>query len=201
MNIFKKENLTKTIAVLGMLIAITFIMVYTFLGTIPLGTVEATIAHLPTIIGSIILGPLAGAILGLAMGIISMIYVITQPTQLLSPFIANPLVSVLPRIFIGIVAYLCYALVKKLSGNKGEVPAIIVGTAMGSVTNTVGVLAMLYILYGNDVMNAMASAGIIWQSAMVGFVGIAMTNGVAEMTIIAILGTAIILALKKARLR
>ena len=42
-----------------------------FLGYIPLGIIRATTIHIPVIIGSLLLGPRAGAVLGFVFGLTS----------------------------------------------------------------------------------------------------------------------------------
>ena len=54
--------------------ALIIIMAFTpFLGYIPLGFTRATIIHVPVIIGSILLGPKKGAVLGGIFGLTSFI--------------------------------------------------------------------------------------------------------------------------------
>ena len=58
----------------------------------------------------------------------------------------NPLVSILPRMLIGVIAYYVYKLTIKFTKNvfvSGWITGVI-----GSLVNTVGVLGMIYILYG-----------------------------------------------------
>ena len=101
--------------VIGVLSAISIMMsMLPFIGYIPIGPIKATIMHIPVIIGAIIEGPVVGATIGLIFGLTSLWNAITQPV-ILSPLFLNPLVSVLPRILIGIVAYYVYQGVYKLS--------------------------------------------------------------------------------------
>ena len=49
--------------------AIIVLLAFTpFLGYIPLGFTRATIIHIPVIIGSLLMGPKKGAVLGLVFG-------------------------------------------------------------------------------------------------------------------------------------
>ncbi|WP_331836463.1 ECF transporter S component [Erysipelothrix piscisicarius] len=76
----KKKTLNYTLFTL--FAAIIILLSMTPLGFIHLGFIKATIVHIPVIIGSIILGPTAGAGLGLIFGINSMI----NNTPLAHPF-------------------------------------------------------------------------------------------------------------------
>ena len=97
----RRLNVRK-MTLIGVLSSISIIMsMLPFIGYIPIGPIKATIMHIPVIIGAIIEGPLVGAIIGLIFGLTSLWSAITQPV-LLSPLFYNPLVSVLPRVLIGV---------------------------------------------------------------------------------------------------
>lgn len=115
----------RQITIAGMLSAISIVMATTPLGYIPLGIANATTMHIPTIIGSILEGPYVGTFIGLIFGVSSFI---RQNT----PIFADPLVAILPRLLIGIVAYYTY----KLTKSSG------VAAVAGTLTNTVGVLGL-----------------------------------------------------------
>jgi uncharacterized membrane protein len=124
------ENVTskltvRQITVAGMLSAISIVMATTPLGYIPLGIANATTMHIPTIIGSILEGPYVGTFIGLIFGISSFI---RQNT----PLFADPIIAILPRLLIGIVAYYVY----KISKSAG------IAAIAGTLTNTVGVLGL-----------------------------------------------------------
>ncbi|WP_330665102.1 ECF transporter S component [Tepidibacter sp.] len=171
---------TRKMTVIGMLGAISIVLGMTPLGFIPIGPTKATIMHIPVIIAAMIEGPLVGAIVGLIFGIFSMIQNITNPTVISFVF-WNPLVSVLPRVLIGIVSYYSYISIKKIS--KNDILAVAFTGAIGTLTNTVGVLCMIYLLYGVRFVEAIgqdiSSVGKI-------IMGIGITNGIPEM-IVAIL--------------
>jgi len=134
---------TRQITVVGMLSAISIVMGLTGLGFIPFPTIKATIMHLPVIAGAIIEGPIVGAFVGLIFGLFSVYQNMTAPSAL-SFALLNPLVSVLPRILIGITSYYAFKLVRSKS-----IPLKVgVGAFVGSFTNTLGVMGMILALYG-----------------------------------------------------
>lgn len=110
----KKKLGSKTIAQAGILVAIVAIMSITPLGFIPLGPMNATINHIPVIIGSLIGGPIVGALTGLGFGLISWFNSFVRP-NITSFAFWNPLVSIFPRIIIGIVPYYIHKLIKGLN--------------------------------------------------------------------------------------
>ena len=102
----------------GIFTAIIIAMsVVPFLGYIPLGFMNATIIHVPVIIGTILLGPKYGAYLGLVFGMTSLIKATLTPTVtsfVFSPFVTiggysgnmwSVVIAIVPRVMIGVVAY------------------------------------------------------------------------------------------------
>lgn len=73
------------------------------LGFIPLGALKPTTVHVPVLIGAMATGPIGGAILGLAFGLMSLITHLTTPS-LFTPAFLNPLISILPRVLFGLFA-------------------------------------------------------------------------------------------------
>jgi uncharacterized membrane protein len=134
---------TRQITVVGMLSAISIVMGLTGLGFIPFPTIKATIMHLPVIAGAIIEGPVVGAFVGLIFGLFS-VYQNMMAPSVLSFALLNPLVSVLPRILIGITSYYAFKLVR----SKSLFLKVGVGAFVGSFTNTLGVMGMILALYG-----------------------------------------------------
>ena len=77
-----------------------------------------------------------------------------------------------------------------------EYISIIVGSAVGSLTNTVTVLGMMYILYAKRIVEQFAAAGKAGTANTI-LMGIATANGVPEMIVAVILSVVIVKALKK----
>lgn len=152
MNSFNVRKDTRLIVVTGMMLAITLILTFTPLGFIQVPPISITIMHLPVIIAGVIAGPISGFIVGLGMGLASMFKAISS-VNIADKVFVNPLVSVLPRIFIGVTAYYSYYYVKvvlqKLKSKnllKNGV-ATLVGALTGTLTNTILVLTMLYVVH------------------------------------------------------
>lgn len=125
--------LVRRIVVAGMMAAITVL-----LGLLPVGGfipfptgVNATTLHIPAIIGGILEGWLVGGLVGFFFGLFSLI-------RATVPLFKDPLVAILPRLFIGVTAYFAYAGLKRFN----ELVAVGVGAAVGTATNTVLVLGL-----------------------------------------------------------
>ena len=174
-----------------MLSSITVILGLTGYGFVPLPMAKATIMHIPVIIGAVLEGPAVGVMVGLLFGLFSIFQNMIAPNILSFAFL-NPLVSVLPRVLIGLTAYYCYKLVPV----KNEALKIGVGAALGSLTNTIGVLGMIYVLYAADFA---AARGIDPATVFAVVSGIAVTNGLPEAIISAIITVPVVIMVKKAR--
>ena len=180
---------TRQLTVIGMLSAISIVLGSTGYGFIPLPMAKATIMQIPVIIGAILEGPVVGAAVGLIFGLFSIFQNITNPNILSFAFL-NPLVSVLPRILIGITAYYAYKVPV-----KNRFAKIGFGAVAGSLMNTFGVLTVIYLLYGARFAEA---EGINVNTAAEVIYGIALTNGVPEAIIAVIVAIPVVTAIRKA---
>ena len=111
----KKFGVRK-MSIVGLLGGISAVLGMTPLGFIPVGPTRATIMHIPVIIGAIIEGPAVGALAGLIFGLFSIFQALTNPTPVSFVFL-NPLISVVPRVLIGITSYYVFKALNNL-GNK-----------------------------------------------------------------------------------
>lgn len=107
-------NITsRQIVVAGALGAVSILLGVTKLGFIPffLGT-SITIMHVPVIVGAVLEGPWVGTAIGLIFGIFSLVWAYIGPNGPGDVYFQNVFISILPRLFIGLMAYLAYQLVK-----------------------------------------------------------------------------------------
>jgi uncharacterized membrane protein len=127
----------RQIVIAGILGGIAIFLGATQLGFIPVPNVagRATIMHVPVILGGALEGPVVGTIVGLIFGIFSFI---TAET----PIARDPMVSILPRLPIGIVAWAVFAALRSRSLDLASAAAGV----LGSLTNTIGVLGMAVLL-------------------------------------------------------
>ena len=186
----KNVNVRK-MSIISVLSAISIMLSMTPLGFIPIGPTNATIMHIPVIIGAIVEGPMVGMTVGLIFGLTSLIRNLTMPTITSFAFI-NPLVSVLPRVLIGIVAYYVYKLAIKITKNS-FVSGWITGF-IGSLVNTVGVLGMVYLLYGARYAVALDKSA---ASAKTLLLTLATTSGIPEAILGGFVVSAVAVVLKK----
>ena len=140
--------------------------------------VSLSILQVPVIVGAVIEGPLVGSLVGAIFGITSMIQAVIKPTRgPIDMLFVNPLVSVLPRLCIGLAAWLIFRLF------RGKLRPLAAGAAglVGSLVNTVLVLGALVI--GGGIAFPVAAA-------------IAVSNGLLEAAACALLVVGIVSAWK-----
>lgn len=191
------ENVRKMV-VTAMLSGICLFLGLTGLGFVPLPLFKLTILHLPVIIGAIVEGPVVGASIGFIFGLFSIYQNITAPTPM-SPFFYNPLVSILPRLLIGIIAYYIYKLIK--SKIKNAKVAISIAAISGSLINTIGVLGTIYLIYFKDYAAVLMDKGTIANNSLsavtTALLTVISTNGIAEAILSAVIVTPIVIAIFK----
>ena len=141
----KTKDMVTTAMFVAIILAMSFVP---YLGYIPLGFMNATIIHIPVIIGAILLGPARGAFLGGIFGLTSMINNTFNPN--LTSFVFSPFYSLgnvhgnfkslmicfVPRILIGVVAYYVYTGIvklvkKKKNDGKGSAAALAAASRCG----------------------------------------------------------------------
>lgn len=192
-----RQNVRKMVIV-AMLSGICLFLGLTGLGFIPLPLFKLTILHLPVIIGAIIEGPVVGASIGLIFGLFSIYQNITAPTPM-SPFFYNPLVSILPRVLIGIVSYYVYKFLR--SKLKNVKLSISIAAIIGSLVNTIGVLGLIYLIYFKDYAQVLMDKGTVASNSIsavtTALLTVIGTNGLAEAILSAIIVTPIVIAVSK----
>ncbi len=184
-----------TLTYMGLLTGIMIVMSFTPLGYLSLGFMNATTMHVPVILGACILGPKKGAILGGLFGITSVVRATLEPT--ITSFVFTPfyslnenfqgswvslIVAIAPRICIGLVAGLIFKWVLKWSKNHSI--ALLFAGVFGSLTNTIGVMGLIYLLFGEQYAAATEQAVDLLLLAIMSVVCI---NGIPEAIIAAIL--------------
>lgn len=140
----KTRNLVLA-AVFSALIAVMTVVPYT--GYINYGPIslEITTLHIVVILGAVCLGWKYGAVLGGVWGVSCMLRALTNP--LWYDFL-NPMISLLPRIAVGLVAALVFIGLTKIKVNSIVSSAL--AAVAGTVTNTILVLSM-YSIFGGGV--------------------------------------------------
>ena len=195
-----KKHDSRWMVSVALMAAIVIVLANTPLGMIQLPIIKATTVHIPVILGAILLGPGAGAILGAIFGICSLVSNTMAPTLLsfaFSPFLSTTgipgalkaiWISVGCRILIGVVAGWLWVLFTKIKLNQ-FIALPIVGF-VGSMVNTVTVMGSIYFLFAQQYAEAKEVA----LTAVFGLVmGTVTASGIPE----AIAAAILVLALGK----
>jgi len=164
---------TRRIVISGVLGAIAILLGWTRIGYIPVPNLSAnaTIMHIPAIIGGVMEGWLVGMIIGGLFGLSSFALATI-------PVFKNPIVAILPRLLIGVTAALSYNALKK----SNEYLALVVAAIVGTLTNTILVLGL---------------AGLLNYIPWVAMPPILLTNALPEVIIAIILVVAVVAAWKR----
>lgn len=182
---------TRRLVLIGALGGISIFLGVSGLGLIRLPIFSLTIMHVPVIIGALLEGPVVGISVGLIFGLFSMYQNITAP-GLTSFIFWNPIVALIPRMLIGIVAYYSFKLLKSKIKSTGLCAGI--AAVLGTLTNTLGVLGLTYILY----LDRYAQAREISREAVAGtLLTIGITNGVPEAIVSALITIPIVVTMLK----
>ena len=182
-----RNTKTAELVLTALFAAIIIIMAFTPLGYIPLVVINATIIHIPVILGALFCGPKKGGFLGFVFGLTSFIknsFIknIVAPTSLaafvFSPVLAASMVGTsgifksaficfVPRILVGILPYYVYLGVRKaVTSENKKIWSTVLNVLIG-VFLLVGCRAFI-----NKVFDANPlSTGAVWAiSAIVGVV-------------------------------
>lgn len=189
---------TRYMAALAMLCGVLLVMGMTGIGFIPLPVIKATTMHIPVILGAILLGPGAGAVLGGLFGLCSMWTNTISPNLLsfaFSPFMTTEgfpgilksiWIALCCRILLGLIAGWLWKLAKKLSVN--DYVALPVVAAISSILHTVLVMGSIYLLLAQQY----AAAKNVAFSAVFGLImGTVTASGIPEAIAAAILVTVV----------
>jgi len=189
---------TRYMATLAMLCGVLLVMGMTGIGFIPLPVIKATTMHIPVILGAILLGPKAGAVLGAVFGLCSIWANTTTPGLLsfaFSPFMTTEgLVGVVKslwialgcRILFGALAGWFWAVFRKIL--KNEYAALPLTAAIATVCHTLLVMGSIYVLLTQQY----AAAKNVAISAVFGLImGTVTASGIPEAIAAAILVTEI----------
>ena len=200
------EKRTKFMILVAMFISIQIVMTLVpFLGFIPLGAVNITTLHIPTILAGILLGTKGGALVGMSFGLMSFVNATIRPGLLsfmFSPFApapagfnGNPLsliVAFLPRIMLGIFAALIYQFMKQ---KQWKVPVATIAAAVAATLHTLMVFSLWFVIFLTPLSVVVDGDGT--QGVLVFLAGIVVNNSIFEVILAGVLVSALVRALEK----
>lgn len=204
----KVRHDTRWMVSVALMAAIVIVLANTPLGMIQLPIIKATTVHIPVIIGAILLGPSAGAVLGAVFGICSLISNTMAPTLMsfaFSPFMSTTgltgavkalWISVGCRMLIGIAAGWLFILLGRLKVN--HLIALPITGFVGSMVNTVAVMGSIYLLFAQQYADA-REVGVtaVWGLIMGTVTASGIPEAIAAAILVLALGKVLIQVFKK----
>ncbi|MDD3174101.1 MAG: ECF transporter S component [Herbinix sp.] len=183
---------------LALFIAIIVLMAFTPLGYINTMGLAITLVGIPVIVGSIILGPVNGAILGGVFGITSFIRCFGMDAFGVLILGINPvktfLLCMIPRILMGGLTGLLFEGLKKVDKKKNI--AYAVASLSGSLFNTVFFMTLLIVFfYNTKEIQDIATNVFHTNNVFTFFIAVAGLNAIVEAIVCLIIGTAVAKAL------
>ncbi|KAF5031260.1 ECF transporter, substrate-specific component [anaerobic digester metagenome] len=180
-HIRKKRSAGKMVRT-ALLTAIIFVMAFTPLGYFKTGGLSITLLPVPVIIGAIVMGPVTGAVLGLAFGMTSLIQCFG-----LEPFgtalmginpVGTILTCLLPRAAMGFLTGVVFAVLSRM--DKKKLLSFAATSLLGALFNTAFFMTFLVLFFYRTDFIQKIVAGMGTGSAfafVLAFVGI---NGLIE---------------------
>ena len=203
-----KKHDTRWMVSVALMAAIVIVLANTPLGMIQLPVIKATTVHIPVILGAILLGPSAGAILGGVFGICSLVSNTMARTLLsfaFSPFMSTTgipgalkaiWISVGCRVLIGLVSGWLWKLLERMKVNQ-NISLLLTGF-VGSMVNTVTVMGSIYFLFAQQYAQA-REVGVtaVWGLIMGTVTAAGIPEAIAAAVLVIALGKVLIRVFRK----
>jgi uncharacterized membrane protein len=172
------------------------IVLLTFFVTIPLGPLTITLNCLPVAVGSVLLGPVYGAVLGVVFGLASFFKTVTGGGGLLMTTLLtlNPFLTfvmcLVPRVICGWLPGVLFKALPKSSEPKWLISSAI-SCGLTTLLNTVGFLGLMWAFFRD--VDKLSSQPI--DNIFLFIIALAGLNALVEFGINLVLGTAVCRAL------
>ena len=183
----------RRLTLLAVFVAIILLMAFTPVGYLKTPGLEITFILIPVIVGAILLGPAAGAILGTFFGVTSFIQcfgfsAFGAALLAINPFFAL-IVCLVPRVLVGWLTGLIFSGLQKI--DKTKFLSFAAASLCGSLLNTIlfmGTLVLLYwqTEYIQTICTELGATNVFWF--VIAFVGF---NGLIEAIVSVVVGTAV----------
>lgn len=186
---------------LALLVALELVMAYTPLGMIPLGFINASLLTIPVAIGAMLLGPVAGMIMGGIFGATSFINALQGKSQMgVALMTASPagyfVQAVIGRILCGLCCALIYMAAKKL---LPKVPKLCcaIGALVCPLLNTFFYMGFMMLLFFRTeyIQEKCAAFGVTNPFALV--VAMVGVQGLVEAVTCCVIATAVTVPLRR----
>ena len=184
----KRFFTSRNIAFLAVLLALVIVL-QVFASAIPIGTTKISLTLIPIVLGAVLLGPLAGAFLGAAFGVVVIVVALTGGDPFtFTLFGDHPVLTVALCLIKGAAAGFVAGLLYKAIRKKNEYAAVLTASLAAPVVNTG--LFILGALLMSDTLNAnfVADGTTVMYFLVIGCAGI---NFIIEFIVNAVASPAI----------
>jgi len=179
----------RQLTVIGLLSALTVVLGVSGLGFIPIPPIYATILHIPTLIGALLEGPKIGMVIGFYFRVLQFGYKTWYSQTLCLSLFLNPIISILPRMLIGPIAYYVY----RYLPIQRPVWRVMLALFVGTIVHTVMVMGLIYLIYAEPYA---AAKGIPVDHVANIVIGVAVFHGPLEALAAVVVGTPVVMALR-----
>jgi len=195
----KKTVRNYRLAISGAFGALVIVLGITRLGFISISPVVSyTILQIPVILAAILGGLGSGITVGAVFGVMSLIMAAVSPGGVLDPLFINPLISIVPRVLIGVVAWAVFTGLNRIPHIPRVVSGII-AAYLGTFTNTVSVFGALFLLYFDAISGAVKGIG--YLAVIIAHIPSAFVEGsIGAVIVTVVLGSLTVAKGKKSRL-
>ena len=193
-----KKHDTQWMVSVALMAAIVILLANTPLGMIQLPIIKATTVHIPVIIGAILLGPSAGAMVSNTMAptLLSFAFSPFMSTTGIPGAIKAIWISVGCRMLIGIAAGWLWILFNKLKVN--QIIALPIVGFVGSMVNTITVMGSIYLLFAQQYAQAKDVAiSAVWGLVMGTVTASGIPEAIAAAVLVLAIGKVLIQVLKR----
>lgn len=145
---------------LELMVFITILMdVLPHVGFFRMGSLNICTLQIPAILTSIVLGPLYGMGIAFLFGVISLMRALARESALLDMLLQNPMISIMPRMCFPLISGFLYKVLSRYSEASYPMVPVLLASAAGSVSNSVLVLASIYLIYPEKFYQGLNLAG------------------------------------------
>ncbi|XMB85516.1 hypothetical protein RJG79_08815 [Mycoplasmatota bacterium WC44] len=198
----KTYELTLTSVLLSLVILLATVPNLGYI-QLPFFPVGVTIIHIPVLIAGAIGSRKMATYLGVAFGLSSLLVALTRASGFADPLFTSPLVSLLPRLILGIVLVDIFRMAKAITKfDKSNVSGILVYFFTATIFHSLSVLSMMYFTaytgWYMDILGtkAIITEAIVGSSSFIKFVySILIANGLFEAIFACMVGVPIVKAL------
>lgn len=192
----KKRMDSKRLTQMALLIAIIVLMAFTPLGYLKTAGVEITFIMIPVVIGAIVLGPGAGALLGAVFGATSFIQCFGMSAfgamLLQVNWFYTFVACMVPRVLMGWLSGLIFRLLYRM--DKTKLISFAAASLSGALLNTIFFVTSIGVLFYNTMLGMAAQSGVSVLSFMLTFITF---NTLLESIACLVIGTAVSKAVYK----